>query len=171
MNNIQQISVNPLDGYIINHLQHKIEELKETSGNRDFNQGGSNSGVTAAAAISALQEAGNKLSRDMLKGSYRSFVEVNHLLIELIRQFYDERRCFRIEGADGAAQYIEYNNSGLRPQSMRLPDGEELYRKPVFDIKVKAQKANPFSRMTQNETGQGAVFGWASLTPRWRSRR
>ena len=76
---------------------------------------------------------------------------VNHLLIELIRQFYDERRCFRIEGADGAAQYIEYNNSGLRPQSMRLPDGEELYRKPVFDIKVKAQKANPFSRMTQNE--------------------
>lgn len=150
-NNIQQISVNPLDGYIINHLQHKIEELKETSGNRDFNQGGSNSGVTAAAAISALQEAGNKLSRDMLKGSYRSFVEVNHLLIELIRQFYDERRCFRIEGAGGAAQYIEYNNSGLRPQSMRLPDGEELYRKPVFDIKVKAQKANPFSRMTQNE--------------------
>ena len=149
--NIQQINVNPLDGYIVNHLQHKIDELKETSGNRDFNQGGSNSGVTAAAAISALQEAGNKLSRDMLKSAYRSFVEVNILLIELVRQFYDERRCFRIEGAEGAAQYIEYNNQGLREKAALLPNGEEMCRRPIFDIKVKAQKSNPFSRMTQNE--------------------
>ena len=29
--------------------------------------------------------------------------------------------------------------------------GNEMFRKPVFDLKIKAQKKNPFSRMEQNE--------------------
>ena len=54
----------------------KLTSSKETSGNRDFAQGGTASGVTAAAAIAALQEAGNKLSRDMLR--YLSRIPQNH---------------------------------------------------------------------------------------------
>ena len=53
--------------------QSRIEELKEISGNRDMTQGGTAGGVTAASAIAALQEAGSKLSRDMLKSAYRAF--------------------------------------------------------------------------------------------------
>ena len=41
----------------INVKEEKINELKETSGNRDFSQGSTQSGVTAATAIAALQEA------------------------------------------------------------------------------------------------------------------
>ena len=44
----------------LNVLEMKIDELKETSSNRDVSQGSSSGGVTAAAAIAALQEAGNK---------------------------------------------------------------------------------------------------------------
>ena len=35
-----------------------------------MNNGGGGKGVTAAAAIAALQEAGNKTSRDMIAASY-----------------------------------------------------------------------------------------------------
>jgi len=79
-----------------------IEELKETRGNRDFSQGGTTSGVTATSAIAALQEAGSKLSRDMIKGSYHAFTQIACLVIRLIRQFYDEPRAFRILGEQGA---------------------------------------------------------------------
>lgn len=137
---LRQVEVKPLPAFIANHRQMKVQELKETSGNRDFAQGGTTSGVTAASAIAALQEAGNKLSRDLIKGSYRAFSEVCYLIIELIRQFYDEERAFRITGENGGA-FIRYSNAQLRGGG----------REPVFDIVVKAQKSNPFSQLSQNE--------------------
>ncbi len=110
---IKEIHTTPLDGYIVNHLQNKISELKETSGNRDFSQGGTGGGVTAASAIAALQEAGSKISRDMIKGAYRSFSKQVYLCIELIRQFYNAGRVFRITGEDGQNSFISLDNRRL----------------------------------------------------------
>lgn len=144
-----------LDGIYLNIMQLKIEELKDTAGNRDVNNGGAGRGVTAASAIAALQEAGNKISRDMIAASYRSHTEITKLCIELMRQFYDESRAFRVDGTiPGAYEFIDMDNSMLQDQPLpRVPgvDTEQLYRKPVFDIKIKAQKKSPFSRMEQNE--------------------
>ena len=227
---IKEIKTDPLDGYIVNHLQNKISELKETSGNRDFSQGGTGGGVTAASAIAALQEAGSKISRDMIKGAYRAFVKQVYLCIELIRQFYDAQRVFRIRGEGGRTDFIRFDNRRLLGlDESALPgykkSGRQFYtgmgegnsesaakqtpadlaaresrqkiempaengtgeqgtspaaakitqqtdqnektpliralvaeflqggqrRRPVFDVVCKAQKANPFSRMSQNE--------------------
>lgn len=128
----------------------KVAELKEVSGNRDFSQGGTTSGVTAASAIASLQEAGSKLSRDMIKASYRSFAQVGYLCIELIRQFYTEPRMFRIIGQQGNMEFIEFSGQQIAPK--QTGDGfMESTRIPVFDIKVQAQKASPFSTIAQNE--------------------
>ena len=150
---LQEIVTRPLDGIYFNVLQSKIEEMKDTSSNRDVNSGGSGSGVTAAAAIAALQEAGNKVSRDMIAASYRAHVKINSMVISRMAQFYDESRTFRITGAaPGAYQFVDVNNKGLREQQVGVAaDGSPLLRKPVFDLKIKAQKKNPFSRMEQNE--------------------
>lgn len=129
----------------------KIEELKETSGNRDFSQGSTASGVTAASAIAALQEAGSKLSRDMIKKSYMAYSEVVTMTIELIRQFYTLPRCYRITKANGQAQYISLDNEALLEQQRAAENGEILSRRPVFDVKVSAQKASPYSRIANNE--------------------
>lgn len=149
---IKPIQTSDLPSIVPSIRQMKIDELKETSGNRDFSQGGTSSGVTAAAAIAALQEAGSKLSRDMIKSSYRSFQKECTLVVELIRQFYDEPRCFRITGASGAEDFATYDNQNIKAQSV-VGDfgGEEMSRVPVFDIKVKAQKSNPFNTAAQNE--------------------
>lgn len=150
--NIREISVDALPAFIINYLQMKIDELKETSGNRDFSQGGTSSGVTAASAIAALQEAGSKLSRDMIKTSYRAFQQICYIVLELIRQFYDETRCFRITAQNGIDQYIQYDNRYIREQRLVDPiTGEEDYRKPIFDIKISSQKQSPFNKISQNE--------------------
>lgn len=150
---IKEITTQPLSDIYVNLVQLKIEEMKDTSANRDVNSGGSGSGVTAAAAIAALQEAGNKTSRDMISASYRTHVKVNNMVIELMRQFYDELRSFRITGSDpGSYEFVDMSNAAIKDQPMGTDSkGVPVYRKPIFDLKIKAQKKNPFSRMEQNE--------------------
>lgn len=144
---LRPINVAQLPGSCINILQMKINELKETSANSDFNRGNAGGGVTAASAIAALQEAGNKVSRDMLKATYRAYTAINYLCIELIRQFYTELRSFRISTPDGGYEFSDYSNANLRTQK----NAGSLYRKPVFDIAVKTQKKSPYTRLAQNE--------------------
>lgn len=142
----------PLNNVYIEVLHDKIDELKETTGNRDISTGGTTSGVTAASAIAAMQEAGSKLSRDNNKASYRAFRKVVLMVIELIRQFYDLPRCFRIMGENGTARFVEYSNANLQPQMQGMEMGVDMgYRLPLFDVEITAQKQSPYSKMSQNE--------------------
>ena len=146
------VKVNPLSATYVQVLTNKIDELKEVTGNRDISTGGTTSGVTAASAIAAMQEAGSKLSRDNCKASYRAFRKVCLMIIELIRQFYDIPRCFRIMGENGAARYVEYSNAGITPQFQGIEMSVDMgYRTPLFDIEITAQKQSPYSKMSQNE--------------------
>ena len=133
-------------------LNSKVDELKEVTGNRDISTGGTSSGVTAASAIAAMQEAGSKLSRDSNKAAYRAFRKLCLMVIELIRQFYTLPRCFRIMGEQGTAEFVQYSNAGLLPQEQGSQMGVPLgSRVPLFDITVSAQKQSAYSRMSQNE--------------------
>ena len=152
MEGIQPFAPLNTDGNSMNVLQFKIDELKETSGNRDFSQGSTQSGVTAATAIAALQEAGSKLSRDMIKATYRAFKRECDLVIELIRQFYDEPRKFRILGQKGEQEFATFSNDNMRPRSQGDEFGVNLGEKaPIFDVTVSAAKKSTYSRMSQNE--------------------
>lgn len=141
-----------LPGVYVNLHQNKIEELKETTGNRDVSTGGTASGVTAAAAIAAMQEAGSKMSRDANKAAYRAFRKVVLLVVELIRQFYTVPRSFRITGEAGAEKFEVYNSNGIQRQlTGKTPSGEDTFRMPLFDIKISAQKQSAYSKLSQNE--------------------
>ena len=109
-------------------------------------------GVTSGAAIATLQEAGNKTSRDAIKADYRAYVKVVRLILELIRQFYSDERVFRITDPNEGVSFISYSNEALKPKTLFSYSGEEIKRTPVFDIAVKAEKNNPFSKLSQNET-------------------
>ena len=144
-----------LQGNSLSYRNSRIEELKEISGNRDMTQGGTAGGVTAASAIAALQEAGSKLSRDMLKSAYRAFARECYLIIDLMRQFYDEERVFRVIGPAGGREFVPFSGAALRARPMGQMGGVELgSREPVFDIVVSAEKKSTFSRLSQNETAK-----------------
>ena len=146
------IDFRPLSGNYIDYLRNRVNELRETSGNTETATGSTSQGVTAASAIAALQEASGKGSRDSTKTSYRAYSEVINLVIELIRQFYVLPRQFRIVGASGAEDFVTYSNKKLQPQQQGTLAGVELgMRLPVFDIKVRPQKASTYTKMSQNE--------------------
>ena len=146
------IDYRTLPGNYIEYQRSRINELRETSGNTETATGSTSQGVTAASAIAALQEASGKGSRDSTRTSYRAYSEVINLVIELIRQFYDIPRQFRIIGESGAQEFVSFDNSGIAPQPQGILAGQDLgMRLPVFDIEVKAQKASTYTKMSQNE--------------------
>ena len=113
---LRQIGFSPLSGVYMDVLNSSIQELRETSGNTETSTGNISSGVTAASAIAALQEASGKGSRDSTRSSYVAYAQIVELCIELIRQFYGLPRSFRIAGRAGAEEYIRFSNAGLCPR-------------------------------------------------------
>ena len=136
----------------INILDQKITEMKETAGNRDATTGGTQAGVTAASAIAAMQESAGKTSRDQIATTYEAHKEVVYFVIELIRQFYNIPRQFRIIGQSGQQEFAQYSNAGLLPQYQGNDFGVDMgYRIPAFDIEVKAEKESAYTQLSQNE--------------------
>ena len=149
---LRQVDFKPLDNVYVSVMQNTVQELRETSGNTESAAGVASSGVTAASAIAALQEAAGKGSRDSTKASYRAFTKVVNMCVELVRQFYDTPRKFRIVGQYGMENFVSYTNAGIRPQHQGYDFGIDMgYRLPVFDIKISAQKKNVYTKVSQNE--------------------
>lgn len=146
------IEIAPLNGTYVDVRALKIDEMKETSGNRDFAQGGTSGGVTSGTAIAQLAEAGNKLSRDMIKSAYRAYRQVTYLVIDLIRQFYEESRFFRIIGERGQMEFVQFTGRQIAEKPIDPAYGlQDGFRVPIFDVEISAQKQSPFSTVVQNE--------------------
>ena len=145
---LQQVQVRTLPAVCVQVLNSKIEELKWTTGNTDVTNGQVSSGVTAASAIAALQEASGRSSRASTQSAYRAYARLIRMVIERIRQFYDLPRRFRIAGLSGAEEFVSYCNARLKAQSM---GPEALMRTPVFDVTVTAQKHTAYTKLAQNE--------------------
>ena len=148
---LRQITVKQLDSAVYSARDGKIYELKQTSGNSDVNTGTSSNGVTAASAISQLIETGSKGSRLAIRGTYRAYRKIVYMIIERMRQFYTEPRYVRIIDEDGSQYFETYDNSRLVEQKKEYLSGDVTYRMPQFDIEISAQKAAPYSKISQNE--------------------
>lgn len=149
--NIRPIDSKRLDSIYVNFLQQKIDELKYVTSNQDVNNGAAPSGVTAASAIAALQESQGKNARSTNKTFHRAFRDVCYQIVELIRQFYDVPRTFRINPDGMQEQFVQYSNTGLKPQQQMTMGMDMGLRLPEFDIDVTSEKANPYKKMEINE--------------------
>ena len=148
---IRAIEHKHLDGIYSNFLTQKIDELKYVTSNQDYNNGVAPSGITAASAIAALQETAGKNARSSNKTFHRAFRDVCYQIVELIRQFYDIPRTFRINPDGMQEQFVPYDNSGLKPQAQMTMGMDMGLRLPEFDIDITSEKANPYKKMEIND--------------------
>jgi len=150
--NIRPIDTKPLDSVYVNYLSMKTDELKSATANQDVHNGESSSGVTAASAIAALQEAAGKNARSTNREFYRTYRDVVYQVIELIRQFYNQPRMFRIApDASGEEQFVTFDNKGIVAQPQIIGGIDMGLRLPEFDVDVTAEKASPYKKMEMNE--------------------
>ena len=149
--NIRPIDSKQLDTIYVNYLQQKIDELKYITSNQDSNNGVAPSGITAASAIAALQETAGKNARSTNKTFHRAYREVCYQVVELIRQFYDVPRTFRINPDGVSEEFVQYDNSGLKLQAQQTMGMDMGLRLPEFDIDITSERANPYKKMEINE--------------------
>ena len=149
--NIRPVDTMNLDSIYVNFLTQKIDEMKFITSNQDANNGLAPSGVTAGSAISALQETAGKNARSSNKTFHRAFRDVCYQIVELIRQFYDLPRTFRIMPDGMREEFVQFDNTGLKAQPQMLAGENMGLRLPEFDIDVTSEKANPYKKMEINE--------------------
>lgn len=159
------IVIPDMPGTCINVLQNTVEMLKQTSGSTDFATGRSTGGVTAYSAIAALIETAGKNTKAFSEGSYRAFEEIGLQVIELIRQFYEFDRQFRIEGEAGRMEFVQYNNAQLQKRALGMKmNGEEMYRLPLFDLDITTERESTYTRLAQNELAK-ELMGMGVFNP------
>ncbi len=153
--NIRQFQANGLDDFVITHRQNKINELKEIVGNRDFQQGGTYGGVTAASAIANLQQSGQKTTRSVIDDSFDAFRRLIGMMIELMREFYTDKRVYRICDELGNKQFksfsgdMLYHSRQFDDLGFEISDGR---KKAEFDISITPKKQNPLTKENNNQT-------------------
>ncbi len=147
----------PVSPLVYAHQQRKLDAIRESSGQTSFNRGEASQGVTAAAAIMALQEAGNKRSRMIIEQMYDAFADVTRLVIALVGQFYTERRYIRVRGEAGE-RLVAFAAERLR----KAGDAAEL------DVRVQVQKQVAYRTLYLNELAMqllraGVIDGQSAL--------
>lgn len=129
----------PLAPMIHDHLEYKISMLKKDSGQTELARGESASSVTAASAILALQNAASKRTRNIVGRIYDRYTEIVRMILSRIAQFYDDTRTVRVVGKDGT--HMEYFD----------PETYNNFSFYDFDVKVRAQKKNPYEVIYNND--------------------
>lgn len=152
---IRPFQAQAMSDFIMAHRQEKIMELKEVIGNRDFQQGSTTNGVTAASAINILQQSGEKLSRVIIDDSFDVYSEVISLCIELIRQFYTRERVYRITNDLGNHEFVTFSNRDMYRQNdedcLGFPK-DKKFKNAEFDIEIVPERQSPSSREANNQT-------------------
>ena len=175
---IQWLQSKPLSGMAVQQMLQFQTDLKQDSGQNQFTRGETAGGVTAAQAISALQEAGGKITRYHTTVLNRGFAEIAEQIVWLIAQFYTDKKEQLITGSDGKAHEVIMGADHLmgNDASALLPPQDELdalppeladrivrtarrkasKRKremvaPPYTVSVQVQRRNPLRVQAQNE--------------------
>lgn len=147
---LRAIDHSAINEYFLQHRECKKDELKEILANREFQQGATMGGVTAASAIETLRQAGEKRSRAIINDTYDSFKQIVYMVIELMRQFFNDERTYRIYDSDGTKSFAKFSNKMLYKTDVTA-SGITM-RELMFDINVVIQRENPYSRENINTT-------------------
>ena len=92
--------------------------------------------------VFSATEEGAAAEGDGIEETFRAYIKIISLVIELIRQFYSEKRVFRIVGESGEREYLEFSGDSVKDD-----DGRHAY----FDIEVSAKKKSPSEAAQKNE--------------------
>ncbi len=144
---LQWLQHAPFTGMVTQQMLQMQTDLKMDSGQNQFTRGETAGGVTAASAISALQEAGSKQSRMRTATLNQGFKEMVKQVLWLMAQFYDKKRKALIVGGNGSQREVDMSPErlfGSGKRSGTLPP-------PPYIVQVQVQRRNPLRVQAQNE--------------------
>ena len=143
---VQWFQSKPLSGMAPQQMLQFQSDIKQDSGQNQFTRGETAGGVTAASAISALQEAGGKITRLRTAVLNQGFKEMVEQVMWLVSQFYGSKKARMITGRDGKPREVDMSAKHLMggDKSGRLPA-------PPYHVQIQISRRNPLRVQAQNE--------------------
>ena len=146
---LQWMQTVPFTGAVTQQMLQLQTDIKQDSGQNQFTRGETAGGVTAASAISALQEAGGKITRLRTNVLNQGFKNIVEQVMWLISQYYDKNRVM----------YVTGKQEGTSGQREVKADPARLFGKqkgkhlppPPYTVQVQVQRRNPLRQQAQNE--------------------
>lgn len=147
---LQWLQTQPFSGAAVQQLLQLQSDIKQDSGQNQFTRGETVGGVTAASAISALQEAGGKITRLRTGVFNQGFKAMVEQVMWLISQFYLPQRVLYITGRQGGSGR-QVNASPDRLFGKHPVGGPSALPPPPYTVQVQVQRRNPLRQQAQNE--------------------
>ncbi|MEG2860318.1 MAG: hypothetical protein RSA12_10530, partial [Clostridia bacterium] len=126
----------PLNSQVMNMTQWLQDTQKQDSGQNQFSRGEGGLGVTAASAISMLQEAGGKITRMHTSAYMDAFREAVEQIVALTAEFLSDERTLMITGREDGSPMREISMSGARIRGSGAS-------RPSITVRVNVQRTNP----------------------------
>lgn len=144
---IQWLQTTPFTSMVTGQMLQLQNDIKQDSGQNQFTRGETAGGVTAASAISALQEAGGKMTRMRTNALNSGFREIVEQVMWLISQFYDKKRALYVTGhKDGSEREVDAS-----PEHLFGKRDKGTLPPPPYTVQVQVQRRNPLRQQAQNE--------------------
>lgn len=142
---LQWMQTQPFTGAVTQQMMQLQTDIKQDSGQNQFSRGETAGGVTAASAISALQEAGGKITRLRTNVFNQGFQSIVEQIMWLISQFYDNKRTVMVTGRTPSEGDRDIDAS---PSHLF---GKGKNANPCYTVQVQVQRRNPLRQQAQNE--------------------
>ena len=145
LSGVTWFSTPPLPQYLVSYIREIRENIKEESGANESSRGSLQSGVTAAAAIEALQEASTKRARMATAEMHEAFCKAVRMEIEVEREFNCYLRPVTVT-ENGVRREVLFDSALM---NRAVPGGVLL---PIeFSVSIKAVQKTRFAIAAQNE--------------------
>jgi hypothetical protein len=123
----QPLPLQNLPSYVTEEINRLYDDMSDISGQHDVSNGSTPPGVTAATAISFLQEQDESL----IAGHYSSIEEAIEKIaaqsLAYVKMYWDEERTVKVVGLEGSFDVQTFKNSDLRGNSdIRVESGSAL---------------------------------------------
>lgn len=138
------IPLQALPSYVINEVQQLTSDFDDISGQHETSRGDVPSGVTAATAISYLQEQDDSMLQHEVDSIESGMEKVARHTLYLVKEYWDIPRIIKITGVDGSWDSAMFKGSDLRDNT---------------DIRVEAGSALPTSKAAK----QALITDWMKM--------
>lgn len=140
--NLHWLQNQPFTGMVVQQLLQLQSDIKQDSGQNQMTRGETAGGVTAASAISALQEAGGKITRLRTAVLNHGFARIVEQVMWLMHQFYDDKRRLMISGRGTEIDASPKHLFGSK---------KSTYPAPPYSVQVQVSRRNPLRVQAQND--------------------
>lgn len=147
-----------LQPYVLQLAENMRRWFNDTAGNQEVSQGVAPTGITAASAISSLQDAAQTRLRLKARHLDALLQDAGKQYISRVLQFYSAPRMFRITAKDGTEKYFKMHiatdeSTGEKTAVYVDPNGmrKEFLIKGSFDVRVTTGSTLPFAKAEKEQ--------------------